>query len=316
MRIERDPALQFDERGELRHLLTLEDVPGGHIEAILDAAQARADGGTAGAAGSGILANLFYEPSTRTRCSFEIAAGRLGWQVINVAEASSSQVKGESLADTVRTLAAMGVNAFAVRHGNPDAVWAAAAAAPPGVTVINAGGGSEDHPTQGLLDALTIRQAKGRVAELSIAICGDLHHSRVARSDIHAFTALGATDIRLVGPPPLLPDSPPPGCRIVDSNLEDGIRDADVIVMLRIQKERMAAATIPDTADYHARWGLTEDNLKRARPDCLVMHPGPANPGVEITAGVLEGPQSGVRTQVRNGVPVRAELLSRLTRGA
>lgn len=311
--MKRDPALQLDEHGELRHLLTLEGVSGAHMGAVLDAAQSLADNGIVPASRPGILANLFFEPSTRTRCSFEIAAGKLGWQVTNVAEATSSLVKGESLADTVRTLAAMGVNVFAVRHGSSEAVWSAAGAAPPGVAVINAGGGSQDHPTQGLLDALTIRQAKGRLEGLTIAICGDLHHSRVARSDIQAFTALGATDIRLVGPPPLLPETPPPRCDLVDSSLADGIADADVIVMLRIQKERMAAATIPDTAEYHARWGLTADKLNAAKPDCLVMHPGPANPGVEITMDVLNGPQSAVQRQVSNGVLVRATLLKRFS---
>lgn len=309
---ERDTDVQFDAEGRLRHLLTLEDVSRQSIEAILDGAQAFADSGFENSGNAGILANLFFEPSTRTRCSFEIAAGHLGWQVINVAESTSSQVKGESLAETVETLAAMGVNAFVVRHASSDAVWSAAAAAPTGAAVINAGGGSDDHPTQGLLDALTIRQAKGGFEDLTIAICGDLRHSRVAHSDVQAFTTLGAGSIRLVGPPALMPENPPRHCELVESSLDDGIRDADVIVMLRIQKERMAAATIPDTAEYHAQWGLTTDRLGLAKPDCLIMHPGPANPGVEITMEVLDGPQSAVRTQVRNGVYVRAQLLAGL----
>lgn len=313
MQPERDAAIQYDARGRLRHLLTLEGMPPDTIRDILDGAQALADGNAARGSRPGILANLFFEPSTRTRCSFEVAAGHLGWQVINVAEATSSQVKGESLAETVETLAAMGVCVFAVRHLDSAAVWAAAHAAPAGAAVINAGGGSDDHPTQGLLDALTVRQAKGGFEGLRISLCGDVRHSRVARSDIHAFTALGASGIRLVGPEALLPDTAPAGCELV-SDLEQGIQDADVVIMLRIQKERMAAATIPDPADYHARWGLTEDKLKLAQPDCLIMHPGPANPGVEIAFEVLAGPRSAVRTQVRNGVYVRARLLSDLIR--
>lgn len=313
MSVERDPAAQFDDGGELKHLLTLEGVSRAWIEGILDDAQAFA-GGTAQPGTHGILANLFYEPSTRTRCSFEIAAGRLGWQVVNVTEATSSQVKGESLAETVRTLAAMGVNVLAVRHSESAAVWSAAAAAPSGVAVVNAGGGSDDHPTQGLLDALTIRELRGDLGKLRISICGDVRHSRVARSDLQAFSALGARGIRLVGPPDLLPDAAPAGCELVD-DFDRGIRDADVIVMLRIQKERMAAASIPDTADYHATWGLTSERLELAKPDCLVMHPGPANPGVEITKDVLEGPRSAVQTQVSNGVLVRTALLARLAAG-
>lgn len=313
MHPERDAAIQYDRRGRLRHLLTLEGMPRDAIQRILDGTQALADGKAAPETRTGILANLFFEPSTRTRCSFEVAAGGLGWQVVNVAEATSSQVKGESLAETVETLAAMGVGVFAIRHSDSAAVWAAAHAAPEGAAVINAGGGSDDHPTQGLLDALTIQQLKGRIEALSISVCGDVRHSRVARSDIHAFTALGADGIRLVGPEALLPDAAPAGCELVN-DLEAGIREADVVIMLRIQQERMAAVAIPDADDYHEKWGLTEKKLALTKPDCLVMHPGPANPGVEITSSVMEGPRSAVRTQVRNGVHVRAYLLAELAR--
>lgn len=309
-----DPAIQYDGRGRLAHLLTLEGMPRETVRKLLDGAQAMCDGHNAPAA-PGILADLFFEPSTRTRCSFEIAAGRLGWQVVNFTEASSSLVKGETLADTVRTLAAMGVTACAVRHSDPAAVWTVARSAPDGMAVINAGGGSDDHPTQGLLDALTVQQAKGRLEGLAISICGDVRHSRVARSDIHAFSALGARGIRLVGPKELLPRETPAHCeRFTD--FDAGIRDADVIVMLRIQAERMEATTIPDAAAYHEQWGLTAERLAAAKPDCLVLHPGPANPGVEITTEVLEGPRSAVMTQVRNGVHLRAHLLAELNRGS
>lgn len=309
-----DPAIQYDGQGRLRHLLTLEGMPRDTIRAMLDGARAMDQGQAAPGGRPGILANLFLEPSTRTRCSFEIAAGRLGWQVLNINEAGSSLVKGESLADTARTLAAMGVTACTVRHSDPGAVWTVAGSAPAGLSVINAGGGSEDHPTQGLLDALTVQQAKDRVEGLTISICGDVRHSRVARSDIQAFGALGARGIRLVGPAELLPREAPAHCELV-TDFEAGIRDADVIVMLRIQSERMTAAAIPDAAKYHEQWGLTAERLATARPDCLVLHPGPANPGVEITAEILEGPRSGVTTQVQNGVRVRAHLLAELDRG-
>lgn len=306
-----DPSLQYDDHGRLRHLLTLREMPREVIESILDSAQRIADSGAPRDARRHILANLFLEPSTRTRCSFEIAAGNLGWQVVNVDNSTSSVTKGESLADTLKTLAAMGARAFAIRNTDSAALWAAAAAAPEGVSVINAGGGSEDHPTQGLLDALTIRQCKGRLEGLRVAICGDLHHSRVANSDIHAFTALGIDGIRLVGPPALLPDPVPAGCETV-TELDAGIRDADVIIMLRIQRERMGEADVPDAAQYHREWGLTAERLRAAHPECLVMHPGPANPGVEITQELLDAPQSAVRRQVANGVHVRMHLLHRL----
>jgi aspartate carbamoyltransferase catalytic subunit len=174
-----DPAIQYDGQGRLRHLLTLEGMPGDTIRAMLEGAQAMQQGQTAPGGRPGILANLFFEPSTRTRCSFEIAAGRLGWQVININEACSSLVKGETLADTARTLAAMGVTACTVRHSDPAAAWTVARSAPADMSVINAGGGSEDHPTQGLLDALTVQQHKDRVQGLTISICGDVRHSRV-----------------------------------------------------------------------------------------------------------------------------------------
>lgn len=309
-----DPAIQYDGQGRLRHLLTLEGMPGDTIRGMLEGAQAMHLGQTAPGGRPGILANLFFEPSTRTRCSFEIAAGRLGWQVLNITEASSSLVKGETLADTARTLAAMGVTACTVRHSDPAAVWTVARNAPAGMSVINAGGGSEDHPTQGLLDALTVQQDKNRLQGLTISICGDVRHSRVARSDIQAFSALGARGIRLVGPAELLPRQAPAHCELV-TDFEAGIRDADVIVMLRIQTERMAAAAIPDAAKYHEQWGLTAERLATARPDCLVLHPGPANSGVEITTEVLEGPRSAVMTQVQNGVRLRTHLLAELGRG-
>lgn len=311
---EHDPAIQYDRQGRLRHLLTLDGMPRETMVGLLDGAQAMCDG-RRGTDTPGILADLFFEPSTRTRCSFEIAAGRLGWQVVNFTEANSSLVKGETLADTVRTLAAMGVTACAVRHTDPAAVWTVARSAPEAMSVINAGGGSDDHPTQGLLDALTVRQRKGALEGLTISICGDIRHSRVARSDIHAFGTLGAEGIRLVGPEELLPRETPAHCERY-TDFEAGIRGADVIVMLRIQTERMAAASVPDAAAYHEHWGLTPDRLASAKPDCLVLHPGPANPGVEITNSVLEGPHSAVLTQVRNGVHVRAHLLSELTRPA
>lgn len=305
-----DTAFQYRSDGRLLHLLTLRDMPAAMITGILDRAQALAEGGRPHA-GRGILGNLFFEPSTRTRCSFEIAAAHLGWHVVTVAAGTSSQVKGETLADTVQTLATMGVTAFAVRHEESGAALEAARAAPEGVAVINAGGGSADHPSQGLLDALTVRREKPDIASLSVAICGDVRHSRVARSDVQVFSALGVTDIRLVGPSELLPEEAPAGCTPV-GDMNAGIRDADVIVMLRIQTERMQKASIPEPSEYHRHWGLTRERLALARPDCLVLHPGPMNRGVEIADEVADGPRSRVLQQVRNGILTRMALLEAL----
>lgn len=308
---------QTDSGGHLRHLLTLDGLPRAGIAAILDRAEALRASSRDGARTLDLLAgrtviNLFFEPSTRTRTSFNLAAQRLGALVVNFDIASSSTVKGESLLDTVHTLEAMHCDAFVVRHkqaGTPEYI---ARHLHSHASVLNAGDGHHAHPTQGLLDALTLRRHRPDFSALRVVICGDIRHSRVARSDVHALRALGAGEIRLCAPPELLPnDGEFPGCRIFH-NFDEAIAGADVAIMLRLQRERMEAAAIPSEADYFARYGLSSTRLQRARADCLVMHPGPINRGVEIAPEVADGPQSLILEQVANGVFVRMAVLAEL----
>lgn len=305
---------QFRPDGTLRHLLTLEGLGRRRLEALLDAAErhVRAIGEHAprSAALAGVtVANLFTEPSTRTRVSFELAAKRLGAEVVNLEVQLSSRVKGESMLDTVYTLEALHVDVFVIRDAEAGVPALVAAHVAPHVSVLSAGEGSVEHPTQGILDALTIRQAKGRFEGLAVAIVGDIRHSRVARSAWHALATLGVEDLRIVAPQGLMAQPGEfPGCRRFD-RLDDGLRDADVIMMLRIQKERMAQTSIPDSDRYFAEFGLDPRRLALARPDAIVMHPQPMNRGIEIASDVADGPQSVIRTQVRNGVAVRMAVL-------
>ena len=305
---------QTDSSGRLRHLLTLDGLPRARIVSLLDRADALRAASRDGSRPLDLLAgrtviNLFFEPSTRTRTSFDLAAQRLGALTINFDIAGSSTVKGESLLDTVHTLEAMHCDAFVVRHkesGTPEYI---AQHLHSRAAVLNAGDGNHAHPTQGLLDALTLRRHRPDFSALRVVICGDIRHSRVARSDVHALRALGAGEIRLCAPPPLLPDANEfAGCGIFH-NFDDAIDGADVAIMLRLQKERMQAASIPSAADYFARFGLSAQRLKRARTDCLVMHPGPINRGVEIAPDIADGPQSLILEQVANGVFVRMATL-------
>ena len=305
--------------GSLRHLITLEGVKRAEITALLDAAQryVRRLGETppSNAALAGItIANLFTEPSTRTRVSFELAGRRLGAEVVDLAVQLSSRVKGESMVDTVHTLESLHFDVFVVRDAAPGVVAQVAANVAPHVSVLSAGEAHLSHPTQGLLDALTVRQFKGDCAPLRIAIVGDVRHSRVARSAFEVFTTLGVRELRLVAPRGLMPDPEEfPGCTRAGS-IEDGIDGVDVVMMLRIQKERMTEAAIPDGAEYFARFGLTPGRLRRARPDAIVMHPQPMNRGIEIASEVADGPQSVIRAQVSNGVAVRMAVLQHVTR--
>ena len=307
-------SLQFDRRGRLHHLLTLEGIERPALEALLEKAQSfcvrpgervrRYDtlaGRTA--------VNLFFEPSTRTRASFELAARRLGADVLNLDIAVSSAAKGESLEDTLYTLEAMNADLFVVRHKEPGVPELLARHAASHVHVLNAGEAHLSHPTQGLLDALTVRQRKGSFENLSVAIVGDIKHSRVARSAVQALSALGTRDIRLAGPRPLLPKQGELKGEL-HTDVDRAIRGADVVMMLRIQKERMRAGTVPSTAAYFKRYGLTSARLKLAKPDALVMHPGPINRGVELAPEVADGPQSAIRAQVANGVAVRMAVMS------
>lgn len=309
---------QIDENGRLRHLLTLDGLGRERITALLDRAaelRARARAGELPPLlAARTIVNLFFESSTRTRTSFELAARRLGAVVVNFDIASSSTSKGETLEDTLATLEAMDTDAFIVRHkenGTPARLAAHARRA----SILNAGDGNHAHPTQGLLDLLTIRDRKGRIDGLIVTICGDIRHSRVARSDVHGLTQLGAGEIRLCGPAALLPaptDFPP--CRLYE-DFDTALDGADVVVMLRLQKERMDSLPDLDETKYFARYGLDAARLARARGDAVVLHPGPMNRGIEIACEVADGARSAVLDQVANGLFVRMAVLAELLHG-
>jgi len=304
---------QLDERGRLRHLLALEGLPRALVEELLGSAArfAAAPRARHATLAGRTVANLFFEPSTRTRASFELAAQRLGATTLNLEAERSSAVKGETLEDTLLNLQAMGVDAFVVRHAAAGVHARLAAVARPGVAIVNAGEANVSHPTQGLLDALTIRAHKGAdLARLTVAICGDLRHSRVAASATAVLTTLGVGELRLVAPRELLPDAAR-GARCFD-DLDAGLTGCDVIMMLRIQRERITSLSVPDDAEYHRRFGLTAARLALARPDCIVMHPGPVNRGVELASEVMDGPRSVILEQVANGVAVRMAVLDAL----
>ncbi len=297
-----------------QHLIGLHDMPAARMTALLDRAQYFAEGHDARQALAGIaICTLFFEPSTRTRLSFQLAAQRLGADVLNFDASTSSTSKGETALDTLRTIEAMGVRGFVVRHKEDGAVAALAAAAAPGTAVVNAGDGRSAHPTQGLLDMLTLRQAKGPdFSGLKVLVVGDVKHSRVARSDLHALRALGAGEIRVCGPKALLPDDGTlDGCA-VSGDFDASLAGVDAVMMLRLQRERMEDGLVDSLEDYHRDYGLTVARLARAAPDAIVMHPGPMNRGVEITDEVADGPQSRVLRQVGNGVAVRMAVLEAL----
>ncbi|HEY4191560.1 MAG TPA: aspartate carbamoyltransferase catalytic subunit [Mesorhizobium sp.] len=253
--------------------------------------------------------NLFYEASTRTQSSFELAGKRLGADVMNMAVASSSVKKGETLIDTAMTLNAMRPDILIIRHQSAGA--AALLAQKVGCSVVNAGDGAHEHPTQALLDALTIRRAKGPLSKLIVAICGDILHSRVARSNIMLLNALGA-QVRVVAPSTLLPSGIDRMGVIVAKSMAEGLKDADVVMMLRLQRERMAGAFVPSVREYFHYFGLDAEKLKAAKPDALVMHPGPMNRGVEIASEIADGPQSVIQEQVEMGVAVRMAVMEAL----
>jgi aspartate carbamoyltransferase catalytic subunit len=297
------------------HLLTLEGMAPARLCALLDAAQAllpRSHGGTAlrHVLAGRTVCTLFFEPSTRTRSSFHLAAKRLGADVLNFNVATSSATKGETARDTMRNLEAMGVDCLVVRHADNGAVAALAAAAKPRTRFVNAGDGRSNHPTQGLLDMLTLRQAKGAdFAKLTVLIVGDVRHSRVARSDLHALRALGAGRIRICGPASLLPgEAELAGCEVVPE-FDAALEGVDAVMMLRLQRERMEEGLVPSLEGYFRDYGLTPERLARAKPDAVVLHPGPMNRGIEISDAVADGPQSRVLDQVANGVAVRMAVL-------
>jgi aspartate carbamoyltransferase catalytic subunit len=308
---------QLDAGGRLRHLVTLDGLGRGLLEELLArAARYQAPAGAPPPRGDALagwtVANLFAEPSTRTRASFELAAIRLGADVINLDVMLSSRAKGESIIDTIYTLQEMQVDVFVIRDAEPGIHEYVARHVGPQVSVISGGEAHLSHPTQGLLDALTIQQARGRFEGLVVTITGDIRHSRVARSAWRALTTLGVAEIRIVAPREMMPDAGEfAGARRFDS-FDEGIEAADVIMMLRIQRERVAGAGPSDVVGYHTQYGLTAARLARARPDAIVMHPGPMNRGVEITSDVADGPQSLIRRQVANGVAMRMAVLAHL----
>ena len=300
--------------GSLRHLITLEGIRRDEIESLLQrsAHYARQTGQRPPMSGTlrGVtVANLFTEPSTRTRVSFELAGRRLGAEVVNIEVQLSSRAKGETMLDTIFTLQSLHFDVFVIRDAEPGVLELVAQNVAPAVSVLSAGEAHLSHPTQGLLDALTIRQHKGRLEDLKIAIVGDIRHSRVARSACQIFRTLEAKEIRIVAPPALMPQTHEfAGCSRFET-LEQGLAGVDVVMMLRIQKERFAQTSIPDGAEYFARYGLTSARLALANPEAIVMHPQPMNRGVEIASDVADGAQSVIRAQVSNGVAVRMAVL-------
>ena len=304
--------------GRLAHLLTLDGLPRALLESLLDRAQQWQDAAQGGTGLRHVLAGravctLFFEPSTRTRSSFQLAAQRLGADVLNFDASTSSTSKGETALDTLRNLEAMGVHGFVVRHREDGAVAAHADAAAHGTALVNAGDGRSAHPTQGLLDMLTLRQAKGSdFSNLRVLVVGDVRHSRVARSDLHALRTLGAGEIRVCGPASLLPDDATlDGC-VVGDDLDAALDGVDAVMMLRLQRERMVDGLVASLEDYRRDYGLTEARLRLAAPGAVVLHPGPMNRGVEIDDAVADGPQSLVLRQVANGVAVRMAVLEAL----
>ncbi len=299
-----------------QHLLAITDLSHLDITAILDLAQTYAESGRGTPAMKQILAgrtqvNLFFENSTRTQSSFEIAGKRLGADVMNMAIANSSVAKGETLIDTAMTINAMHPDFLVVRHQSSGAVELLSQQV--SCAVLNAGDGQHEHPTQALLDALTIRRHFGRLEGLTVAICGDVLHSRVARSNIHLLSRMGAT-VRVVAPSTLLPSGIANFGVDVYRNMAEGIRGCDVVMMLRLQQERMAGTFVPSLREYYQFYGLTESKLEEAQPHALVMHPGPMNRGVEIDSSVADGAQSVIREQVEMGVAVRMAVLDALDR--
>ena len=306
---------QLNKHGELLHLLSIEGLPAMVIHQILDTAGTflsvndREVKKVPLLRGKSVF-NLFFENSTRTRTTFEIAAKRLSADVINLDIARSSTAKGETLLDTVANLSAMHADMFVVRHSESGAPYLIAQHCAPHVHVVNAGDGRHAHPTQGLLDMYTIRHYKRDFKNLTVAIVGDIVHSRVARSDIHALNILGVPEIRAVGPKTLVPgDLKDMGVRVCHS-LEEGIKDADVIIMLRLQNERMSGAMLPSAGEFFKNFGLTPEKLALAKPDAIVMHPGPINRGVEIASDVADGKQSVILPQVTFGIAVRMAVMS------
>lgn len=308
------PSAKTDRRFPHRHLLSCERLTAPEITCLLDIADDLAEANRARLAKREILSgrsliNLFFEASTRTQASFEMAAKRLGADVLNMNVSTSSVTKGETLIDTAVTLNAMRPDIIVVRHHAAGAVELLSQKVD--CSVVNAGDGAHQHPTQALLDALTIRRAKGRIGGLTVAICGDILHSRVARSNINVLNTLGA-NVRIIAPSTLLPAGSDRLGAQAFTEMSAGIADADVVMMLRLQRERMEGSFVPSTREYFHFFGLDHEKLARAKPDALIMHPGPMNRGVEIASTVADHSRSVIREQVEMGVAVRMAVLEAL----
>ena len=310
--------LQLDRRGRLRHLLTTEGLPQALLLRILDRAETFASGREKKhrLLHGKTVVNLFFEASTRTRTTFELAAKRLSADVVNLDISASSTSKGETLLDTLATLQAMQVDMFVIRHSASGAAQFFAQHAGAGVAVVNAGDGRHAHPTQALLDVFTIRRHKKDFRKLSVAIVGDILHSRVARSGIHALRTLGVRDIRAVGPRTLIPAHIESLGARPCYRIDEGLEEADVVMLLRLQKERMSGYYIPSPGEFYRSFGLTRARLARLKPDAIVMHPGPINRGVEIDGALAYGERSLILQQVTHGIAVRMAVMAMLGENA
>jgi len=307
--------IQLDAQGNLKHFLTIEGLSRELLTEILDQSE-----GFLGVAEQAvkkvplcrgkIVANLFFETSTRTRTTFELAAKCLSADVLNLNIGTSATAKGETLLDTLRNLEAMHIDMFVVRHGESGAAHFIAEHVTPHVSIINAGDGRHSHPTQGMLDMFTIRRHKGDFGALCVAVVGDILHSRVARSQLLALRTLGAGEVRIIAPRTLIPAQAEVLGTRVFHDLRAGVRDADVIIMLRLQRERMQGAMLPSEHEYFRLFGLTEERIETAKPDAIVMHPGPINRGVEVDSQVADGRRSVILEQVSNGIAVRMAIMS------
>jgi aspartate carbamoyltransferase catalytic subunit len=308
-------SIQLTESGRLKHFLTVSGLSKELLTEILDTADSLIEVGERNIKKVPLLrgktvVNLFFEPSTRTRSTFELAAKRLSADVLNVNINTSATSKGESLSDMLRNLEAMASDMFVVRHAQSGAAHFIAESVTPGVAIVNAGDGWHAHPTQAMLDMLTIRQNKGSFEGLKVAIIGDILHSRVARSQIRALNTLGVEEVRVIAPNTLLPKHVESLGVTVFNEIEKGLEDLDVVIMLRLQRERMQGALLPSEQEYFQLYGLTRERLKLAKADAIVMHPGPINRGVEIESEVADGKQSVILDQVTNGIAIRMAVMS------
>lgn len=314
-----NPQLTSD--GALKHLLSIEGLPKKTLLHILDTAEsfvgvAERDVKKVPLLRGKTVCNIFFENSTRTRTTFEIAAKRLSADVINLNVNTSSQSKGEAILDTINNLIAMHTDMFVVRHNQSGAAHLIAQHMPDNISIVNAGDGRHSHPTQGLLDVFTIRRYKPDMHNLRVALVGDVLHSRVARSEIHALTTLGVPEVRVIAPKTLLPKEVEKMGVQVFHDMEAGLKDVDVVMMLRLQNERMTGAMLPSTKEYFKTYGLTPEKLSFAKPDAIVMHPGPMNRGVEIDSRVADSSQAVILPQVTYGIAIRMAVMAILAGGA